>query len=112
MSVPVRAVAVGTLAGVLTPLAAILLNRIGFYRCMDTPEFLYITPLVEAGIGVALVTVAGTFLGGNARPGTGRAALVIGIAVLGLALLGFALAGAPYHACAQFPNIHLRPPPS
>ncbi len=62
LSVLVRAVAVGTLAG-LTPLAAILLTRIGFYGCIDTPEFLHITPLVEAGIGVALVT--GAAVGGS-----------------------------------------------
>jgi hypothetical protein len=91
-------VLVAAVAGIATPLFAVLLETAGFGRCIDTLTFLNPAPLVLGGIGVAVATASAALLGSGTRRAAGLTGLLAGSVLLALALLA-----PPYHGCGAFP---------
>jgi hypothetical protein len=88
-----RAVALGIAAGVSTALVAAILATAA--RCIDSPAFYNLWPLVSGGGGVAAVVAS---LLSNEPPRLVRFVLM----GIGIVLLAGGLALAPFKACAQF----------
>jgi hypothetical protein len=87
-----RAAVLGVAAGAATALAAVVVSTAA--RCIDTPAFYNMWPLVSGSVGVAAI-VAGSL----AR---GALALRIALIVIGVGLVAGSFAVAPFKACAQF----------
>ena len=90
-----RAALFGLAAGVTTALAAVVLSSAAT-KCIDTPVFYNIWPLVSGSVGVAAI-VAGSVHHAAAR------ALRIALIGIGVGLVAGAFDFAPFKACAQFP---------
>jgi hypothetical protein len=88
-----RAAIFGLAAGAATALTAAALSTAA--RCIDTPAFYNMWPLVSGSVGVALM-VAGSLA--DAAPRALRIALI----AVGVALVAGSFAVAPFKACAQF----------
>jgi hypothetical protein len=84
----------GVLSGIATPLVAVLLQAIGFVRCLDTPTFLNPISLVIGGVAVGIAVGSAMLLGS----GRHRAAAITGL-FLGSTLLGIGFLTPPYRAC-------------
>jgi len=88
-----RAAIVGVAAGAATALTALVVSTAA--RCIDTPAFYNVWPLVSGSVGVAAL-VAGSLA--SAAPRAVRIALV----AIGVGLVAGSFAVAPFKACAQF----------
>ena len=88
-----RAAVFGVAAGVATALTAVVVSMAA--KCIDTPAFYNMWPLVGGSVGVAAL-VAGSLGGGAPR------ALRTALIAIGVGLVAGAVALAPFKACAQF----------
>ena len=89
-----RAALFGLAAGASTALAAVVLSTAAT-KCIDTPVFYNIWPLVSGSVGVAAI-VAGSVHHAAAR------ALRIALIGIGVVLVAGSFAVAPFKACAPF----------
>ena len=83
----------GVAAGAATAVMAVVVSTAA--RCIDTPAFYNMWPLVSGSVGVA-VLVAGSLA--YAAP---RAVRIVMVAI-GVGLVAGSFAVAPFKACAQF----------
>jgi hypothetical protein len=105
-----RTAGLGLLAGVLAPTAAVVLSALGLNACFDSPAFFYTTPLVHAGLAVALMTASAAALGAEIFRGVALRAMLTLVLLIGVVLLADVLTGPPYHSCGQFvPNRPVNP---
>ena len=88
-----RAAVFGVAAGVATAVAALVVSTAA--RCIDTPAYYNMWPLVSGSVGVAAL-VTGSLLDAGPR------ALRITMIGIGVALVGGAFAVASFKGCAQF----------
>jgi hypothetical protein len=88
-----RAAVLGVVSGAATALTAVAVSTAA--KCIDTPAFYNMWPLVNGSVGVAAI-VAGSLAFAAPR------ALRIVVMAIGVALVAGAFAFAPFKACAQF----------
>lgn len=88
-----RAAILGVAAGAAAALTAVAVSTAA--RCIDTPAFYNMWPLVSGSVGVAAI-VAGSLAY------TAPRAMRIALTALGVGLVAGAFAVEPFKACAQF----------
>jgi hypothetical protein len=88
-----RAAVLGAAAGAATALAAVVVSTAA--RCIDTPAYYNVWPLLSGSAGVAAI-VAGSLARGVPL------ALRIALIGIGVGLVAGSFAVAPFKACAQF----------